>query len=199
MIEKYIKVARLNTLAIASDASKGVISKHDITSLVKEIDSAVKKESIQNPYIKASYFPKISKQWDKKYLDYLVSVAASSECFNEDYLLYLADVSEYVRGGLKRVASRFFIFVILLLLAFVIGNLTVSSTANNLKKELECKKTELDSSNKEKDELKEKISSYADYNDIKAERDSLQAKCKDLEDKLKQITNIASEIALEDQ
>jgi len=198
-IDKYIKTSRLNILAITSDVSKGIISRQDIEIIIKEIDSAVKKESIPNPYIKTSYFPKINKQWDKKYLDYLVSVAASSECFNKDYLLYLADVSEYVRGGLKRVASRFFIFVILLLLAFVIGNLTASSNANSLKKELESKKTELNISYKEKSELEEKISSYADYDDIKAERDSLQEKCRGLEDKLTQITNIASETALENQ
>ena len=36
--------------------------------------------------------------WNQAYLDTLPNVAIA-EAFNEDYLLYLADVSEYVRNN----------------------------------------------------------------------------------------------------
>lgn len=88
-INKYIVDGSVKRDRIVSDIKRGRISKNDIIDLSK------------NPDIKAAYFgnanlEKIDRNlWNESYLDE-ISLAAVSETFCEEYLLYLNEVAQYV-------------------------------------------------------------------------------------------------------
>lgn len=88
-ISRYIEKGSVKRDRIVADIKKCRISKDDIFELDK------------NPEILRAYFAtgKFKKQdrsvWDNDYLDEL-SLAAVSEEFNKEYLLYLSDVAYYV-------------------------------------------------------------------------------------------------------
>lgn len=87
--KKYIVDGVVEREKIAMDIKYRVISKQDIISLMNV------------PAIRAAFFgegysdKKPQSSWNKEYVDKL-SYAVVSEAFNEEYLLYLDDVSEYV-------------------------------------------------------------------------------------------------------
>ena len=90
-IEKYIRDGEVQRTKIALDVADGSIS----TSEIREICSD---QRIKNAFIGTSYNKKQSKDsWDASYLDQVVC-AAAAENFNQDYLLYLAEVGAYIRG-----------------------------------------------------------------------------------------------------
>lgn len=88
-ISRYIEKGSVKRDRIVADIKKCRISKNDIFELDK------------NPEISSAYFAtrKFKKQdrseWDEDYLDEL-SLAAVSEEFNKEYLLYLSEVACYV-------------------------------------------------------------------------------------------------------
>lgn len=88
-INKYIVDGAVKRDRIVSDIKRGRISKRDIIELS------------HNSEIKAAYFgdtnlEKIDRNlWNETYLDE-ISLAAVSETFCEEYLLYLNDVAQYV-------------------------------------------------------------------------------------------------------
>lgn len=88
-INRYIVDGSVKRDRIVSDIKRGRISRNDII----ELD--------QNKEIEAAYFgntnlEKIDKNlWNERYLDEL-SLAAVSETFCVEYLLYLNEVAQYV-------------------------------------------------------------------------------------------------------
>ena len=88
-ISRYIEKGYVKRDRIVADIKKCRISKNDIFELDK------------NPEVSSAYFAtgKFKKhdrsEWDEDYLDEL-SLAAVSEEFNKEYLLYLSDVAYYV-------------------------------------------------------------------------------------------------------
>ena len=88
-INRYIVDGSLKRDRIVSDVKRGRISKNEII----ELD--------QNKEIKAAYFgntnlEKVNRNlWNESYLDEL-SLAAVSETFCREYLLYLNEVAQYV-------------------------------------------------------------------------------------------------------
>jgi len=88
-INRYIVDGSVKRDRIVSDVKRGRISKNEII----ELD--------QNKEIKAAYFgntnlEKVNRNlWNESYLDEL-SLAAVSETFCREYLLYLNEVAQYV-------------------------------------------------------------------------------------------------------
>ena len=91
--QRYFENGRLKRGSIAMDIKYHKISHDELMSLIS--DPEVSKEFFGEPCGK---IPK--EDWDQQYLDKL-SLAAVSECFNKDYLLYLEQVANGV-GGKKR-------------------------------------------------------------------------------------------------
>ena len=139
-IKKYIVDSTVKRDRIVSDIKRGRISKSDIIELS------------HNPEIKSAYFgdtnlEKIDRDlWDETYLDE-ISLAAVSETFCEEYLLYLNEVAQYViaKNNKKEknnkiikgiVIGGIIILLIILAIAFIISkarkntvNYSVSSIA----------------------------------------------------------------------
>lgn len=89
-MKNYMHDGKVDKVAIAEDICDGTLTKADVRELVKTQD-------IKDAFIGSSYTKKVSKdKWTSHYLDRLPN-AAVAESFNEDYLNYMADVSEYVR------------------------------------------------------------------------------------------------------
>lgn len=94
-MKNYIINGRVAREEIASDICDGVISREDIKFLVENQD-------IKSAFIGTSYNKKKYKQeWNKNYLEALPNVAVA-EAFNEDYLYYLSDVTEYVKANERK-------------------------------------------------------------------------------------------------
>ncbi len=90
-IEKYISDGEVQRTKIALDVADGSVS-------ISEIREICADPRIKNAFIGTSYNKKRSKEaWDDSYLDQVVC-AAAAENFNQDYLLYLAEVSAYTRS-----------------------------------------------------------------------------------------------------
>ena len=90
-IEKYISDGEVQRTKIALDVADGSVS----TSEIREICADPR---IKNAFVGTSYNKKRSKEaWDDLYLDQVVC-AAAAESFNQDYLLYLAEVGAYTRS-----------------------------------------------------------------------------------------------------
>lgn len=89
-MKNYVRDGKVDKVAIAEDICDGTLTKADVRELVKMQD-------IKDAFVGSSYTKKESKdKWTSHYLDRLPN-AAVAESFNEDYLNYMADVSEYVR------------------------------------------------------------------------------------------------------
>lgn len=90
-IEKYIRDGEVQRSKIALDVADGSISSSEITEICSD-------PRIKNAFIGTSYNKKRSKElWDAAYLDQVVC-AAVAESFNQDYLLYLSEIGEYIRS-----------------------------------------------------------------------------------------------------
>ena len=88
-LKKYIKNGVVDRVKIALDVKRLILNKSDIFELVKE-------PKVRADFIDNCYREKTSKEtWDESYLDKL-SYAVVAESFNEDYLLYLNEVAEYI-------------------------------------------------------------------------------------------------------
>lgn len=119
-IQKYIEDGTVIRTKIAMDINYRDIDSEDLPSVVN------------NSVVKAGFFgdgynervPK--EQWTEKYLDEL-SCASVGECFNPEYLYYLNEVAEYVRGKKKKVSSKLFMGAIVVAVAVVALVLVVSS------------------------------------------------------------------------
>ncbi|MGI6019769.1 MAG: hypothetical protein ACOX8M_13460 [Marvinbryantia sp.] len=91
IVEKYINNGEVQRAKIALDTADGTILKPDIREICSD-------QRIKDAFIGESYNKKQPKEtWDAAYLDRIVC-AAPAENFNLDYLLYLAEVSAYVRS-----------------------------------------------------------------------------------------------------
>ena len=89
-LDKYFSENRVRRSRIAIDSANGTLSSEEIRSLCDN-------PKVKDVFIGETYNKKVPKeQWNAKYLDRLVC-AAVAESFNEDYLLYLAEVGSYVR------------------------------------------------------------------------------------------------------
>lgn len=89
-MKNYVHDGKVDKVAIAEDICDGTLTKADVRELVKVKD-------IKDAFVGTTYTKKESKdKWTSQYLDRLPN-AAVAESFNEDYLNYMADVSEYVR------------------------------------------------------------------------------------------------------
>lgn len=100
-MKSYVVNGRVAREEIAADICDGVLKRSDI----KKLTSA---PQVRDAFIGDSFHGKIGKAgWNRKYLNNLPNVAVA-ESFNEDYLLYLADVSDYVeQNGAKEGKSIF--------------------------------------------------------------------------------------------
>ena len=99
-MKSYIVNGRVAREEIAADVCDGILKKSDIYELISD-------SQIKEAFIGDCFQGKIDKTgWNRKYLNTLPN-AAVAESFNEDYLLYLADVSEYVENGAKEGKSIF--------------------------------------------------------------------------------------------
>lgn len=93
-MNNYIINGRVAREEIASDICEGIISREEIGILVKNPE-------IKAAFIGTSFNKKRNKQdWNSNYLESLPNVAVA-EAFNEDFLYYLADVTEHVSATNK--------------------------------------------------------------------------------------------------
>ena len=89
-IEKYISDGEVQRSKIALDVADGSISPSEIREICLD-------PRIKSAFIGTSYNKKKSKElWDTAFLDQVVC-AAAAESFNQDYLLYLSEIGEYIR------------------------------------------------------------------------------------------------------
>lgn len=90
-IEKYIVDGDVRRSQIALDVADGTIAASEIRTICSD-------QRIKKAFIGTSYNKKIPKEaWNTSYLDQVVC-ASVAESFNLDYLLYLAEVGEYIRN-----------------------------------------------------------------------------------------------------
>ncbi len=88
-MKNYTINGRVEREEIASDVAEGVLS-------LEEIKELVKRKEIKDAFIGTSYEKKVErKYWNKGYLEQLLN-ASVAEAFNEDYLFYLKEVSDFV-------------------------------------------------------------------------------------------------------
>lgn len=100
-MKSYVVNGRVAREEIAADICDGVLKRSDVKKLISD-------PQVRDAFIGDSFHGKIDKTgWNRKYLNNLPNVAVA-ESFNEDYLLYLADVSDYVeQNGAKEGKSIF--------------------------------------------------------------------------------------------
>ena len=129
-MKNYVRDGKVDKVAIAEDICDGTLTKEDVRELVKVQD-------IKDAFVGSSYTKKESKdKWTRHYLDRLPN-AAVAESFNEDYLNYMADVSEYVRsrksenstGGLKN--NWWKILVAVAVVVAIVAIIIVATRSNN--------------------------------------------------------------------
>ena len=119
-IQKYIENGTVIQTKIAMDINYSKIGSEDLPAVLND------------PVVKASFFgdgykKKFSReQWTEKYLNQL-SCAAVAECFNPEYLYYLNEVAEYVRGKKGKTNSKLLMGAIVIAMAVVALVLVVSS------------------------------------------------------------------------
>lgn len=101
---KYVVDGVVEREKIAMDIKYRVISKQDISDLVK--NSMIKTAFFGNGYTDK----KPQSSWDRDYVDKL-SYAVVSEAFNEEYLFYLNEVAEYVSKKEENICSVLITFV----------------------------------------------------------------------------------------
>lgn len=137
-IKKYLVDGAVKRDRIVSDIKRGRISKSDIIELC------------HNPDIKSAYFgetnlKKIDRNlWNETYLDE-ISLAAVSEIFCEEYLLYLNDVAQYVtaksnkKGQNNKIIKGIVIGgIIILLIILAIAFITSMAKRNTVDYSVSC-------------------------------------------------------------
>lgn len=98
-MKNYITNGRVARTEIACDICDGILTKDDISCLVKD-------SRIRAAFIGTSFNQKIPKnKWNSKYIRILPG-ASVAEAFNEDYLYYIADVVEYVNEKNKAASLK---------------------------------------------------------------------------------------------
>lgn len=111
-VNTYIEGGKTNRERIAMDVRDGILTDADITELVSD-------ERVSSVFIGNAFPDKCpSSHWDEKYLEEL-SYAVTDEAFNEDYLRYLFEVSEFVRKKSRKIKTSIVIGVIIVALAAV--------------------------------------------------------------------------------
>lgn len=94
-IEKYITNSGVERSRIAVAVAQGDFSTEEIISMCKD-------KRLKDAFFGEGYKSKRPKdKWNKDYVDEL-TCAAVAESFNQDYLLYLDEVSKYVREKEKK-------------------------------------------------------------------------------------------------
>lgn len=94
-IEKYITNSGVERSGIAVAVAQGAFSTEEIIVMCKD-------KRLKDAFLGEGYKNKLSKdKWNKDYVDEL-TCAAVAESFNRDYLLYLDEVSKYVREKEKK-------------------------------------------------------------------------------------------------
>lgn len=90
-MKSYIKNGKVDRTGISEDICYGDLNRTDVETLIATPE-------IREAFFGTKYTKKIPQsQWNKKYLDILPN-AAVADAFNEDYLMYLVDVYEYVNA-----------------------------------------------------------------------------------------------------
>ena len=114
-MNEYIMDGRVAREKIVSDICKGVIGRKEIKNMSS--NAAINKAFFGDCYKKKSE----KKIWDYTYLEKLKNVAIA-EAFNEDYLLYLVDVYEYVKkdSESKRKRRNRVIIVFIIIVVFTL-------------------------------------------------------------------------------
>lgn len=88
-IDKYIDCGIVQTGKIANDVRYKKLSHKDILDILNDT-------RVRAAFIGTNLnHKKTSNEWNEEYLDELFGMA-SMTCFNEDYLLFLEEVSRYV-------------------------------------------------------------------------------------------------------
>lgn len=119
-IQQYIRNGRVEREKIAMDIQKRVLTGADLRFLMKNTD-------IQAAFFGQAYEKKVPKeQWDAAYLE-LLTYAVVAEGFNEDYLLYLDEVADYVfkKKESSKIIKRIIIGSIIIIIAVIAGVLVV--------------------------------------------------------------------------
>lgn len=111
-IEKYINDGEVQRSRIALDVADGSIS-------ISEIHELCSDQRVVDAFIGTSYNKKQPKEtWNSLYLDQIIC-AAAAESFNQDYLLYLAEVGAYIRSGTSTSKKKMIVGVVAVI-AFVV-------------------------------------------------------------------------------
>lgn len=91
-MDNYIIDGCVKKRRIASDICKGKLTRNEVEKLLAN-------EVIRDSFIGNEFNKKVSvDKWNTEYLNRLPNYAVA-EAFNEDYLLYLVDVCEYVNSS----------------------------------------------------------------------------------------------------
>lgn len=94
-IEKYITSSGVERSSIAVAVAHGDFSTEEIIAMCKD-------KRLKDAFLGEGFKYKCPKDnWNKDYVDELTCVAVA-ESFNQDYLLYLDEVSKYVREKEKK-------------------------------------------------------------------------------------------------
>lgn len=109
---KYIKNNRILREKIVSDIVNQKLNKTELDELLKNTD-------IKNSFFGKDYERKISQnQWNREYLE-KISYASIAEYFNEDYLIYLYKVTQFVNQKEKE-QKKFKIIMIGIILLIIV-------------------------------------------------------------------------------
>ena len=114
MVEKYIRNGTVDRAAIAKDVKMRKLSAAEIRALCEN-------KLIQDTFIGSSYTNKQPKQkWNKDYLERLY-YAVVAESFNQDYLLYLYEVADFVaKAKIKKVVIAGVVIVLVIIAGVVV-------------------------------------------------------------------------------
>lgn len=169
MVEKYIEDNKFDRTQFVLDIKNGKVSKETIFNILDELDMQTKEGVLENPYIETKvYEPRKKSEWNKNYLDYLVSQVASAENFTREFSEYIFKVAEYVNGTTKRMLKKIIAILIgmgvLFLAGYIVGR-TNGGNSDSLKKEITSLKRELADTQSENLALSEEISSLKELNE----------------------------------
>lgn len=105
-IDKYIENGVVMTGMIANDVRYGRLSRQDIEDVLNDA-------RVRSAFIGTQLDDKRNRsEWNEQYLDELFGMS-SMTCFNEDYLLFLKDVSECLRKRRKNKKRAIYIIAML--------------------------------------------------------------------------------------
>lgn len=129
-IEKYIKDDRVLREEIVNDILDQKLEKKELLELLKN-------NIIKNSFFGGKYSKKNSKnQWTEEYLS-KISLASIAEYFNEDYLMYLYEVAEFVKEKKKKQKlikiSIFLLALLIIILIIIVFIFWMSKDMSNYK------------------------------------------------------------------